>query len=126
MGGRTRWNAEGGGTGFTLLELLVALAIISVTLAAAYRLQHQGFRSVEHTSLMTAAVLAAQEKLTEAMLAIPRTAGGVARGLSGESLFWEMEVRDSPFPGVREVHIRIRTEPRTAPILEAMNYVYPP
>ncbi len=109
--------------GFTLLELTVALAIVSAVAAAALRLQHQGFRTFERTERLTEAVFLAQTKLAEMQLKTPRSDRGKVRTSSGEDLFWEIGVRRSPHEGVSTVRVQIRTGTEGPPVLEAVTYV---
>lgn len=51
--------------GFTLIEVLVALAIVTIALTSVYRLQSQTFRMSADTRFYTLAPMLAQGKLAE-------------------------------------------------------------
>ncbi len=122
------WRKRGarGGRGFTLLELTVALAIVSAVAAAALRLQHQGFRTYERAGRLTEAVLLAQSKLAEMQVKTPRAGRGKIRTSAGEDLFWEVAVTKARHEGVRAVRVRIRSGAEDPPIVEALTYVAAP
>ncbi|MFQ5894270.1 MAG: type II secretion system minor pseudopilin GspI [Nitrospinota bacterium] len=110
-------------SGFTLLELTVALAIVSAVAAAALRLQHQSFGASLRAQRLTDAVLLAQEKLVEAELSPASPAGGRVRGAGGEELSWEVVVEPTAHPGVRAVRVRVSSERESVPVLEVVTYV---
>lgn len=67
--------------GFTLIEALVALAILGVALAAVLRAYGAGFRAAERAEAQTQALLIAESKLAEAAATV-REAGEL-RGTEG-------------------------------------------
>ena len=95
-------------SGFTLIEVLVALAIISIALLAALRVAGQGTNSVgELRSRLFAGWVA------ENMLALHRARGdwlapGTQRGATrqgGVEFWWREEVMVTPNPAFRRVDI---------------------
>ena len=126
-GQRTPQSREERLAGFTLLELTVALAIVSAVVAAAFNLQHQSFRAFQSTHQLTQAVLIAQEKLAEIQLN-PKASGRRGQVLtpSGEELIWEVAVSTSPYEGVRNVVVRILPQNRSSAILEIATLVASP
>jgi type II secretion system protein I len=125
MGAWKASSAERDPRGFTLLELLVALAITSTVAAAAFQLQQQSLRSWERSGRLTRAVLLAQEKMVEAQLA--GAAQGLTRGVDEEStMWWEVQITDGPGLGVSTVRVRVRGGPQEPPILEVATYVARP
>lgn len=110
--------------GFTLLELLVALAIISAVAAAAFQLQQQSVRTWERSSRLTRAVLLAQEKMVEVQLVGVAGAQGLTRGVDAESaMWWEVRITEGPGLRVSTVRVRVGDGPQEPPILEAATYV---
>ncbi len=78
--------------GFTLLEVLIAFAVLSMTLIAAYQLLGTGLRGSERAERATLALLAAESKLAEIGGSAPLRAGRSGGALGG-GYRWRAEVR---------------------------------
>ncbi len=78
--------------GFTLLEVLIAFAVLSMTLIAAYQLLGTGLRGSERAERVTLALLAAESKLAEIGGSAPLRAGRSGGALEG-GYRWRAEVR---------------------------------
>jgi len=83
--------------GFTLLEVLIAFAILALTLIAAYQLLGTGLRGSERAERVTLALLAAESKLAEIGVGLPLGAGRSGGALDG-GYRWRAEVRRRPEP----------------------------
>src|SRR5579885_1752259 len=106
-------------SGFTLIEVMVSLAVVAIALMALLGLQHQTLQSVVRASDMTKAALLAQELMTQTE-AGPFPNVGVTTG-NFDSLHprryanfrWERRVEPSAvFFDIRKVRIIIRYGPR--------------
>jgi general secretion pathway protein I len=100
--------------GFTLIEVLVALAILAVALAAGMRAVAQSADGASSLKLRTLALWVAQNRLAQAQLADPWPARGIANGAetqAGTRLLWQETVSDTPNPAFRRIEI-IVAEPR--------------
>jgi type II secretion system protein I len=106
-------------SGFTLIEVMVSLAIVAIALMALLGLQHQTLQSVVRASDMTTAALLAQELMTQTETG-QFPALGVTSG-NFETLHprrypnfrWERRVEPSAvFPDIRKVRILIHYGPR--------------
>jgi general secretion pathway protein I len=113
---RRRFQAA---AGFTLIEVMVALAIVAIALIGLLGLQHQTLQSVVLASDMTKAALLAQEVITQTDTG-PFPALGVTTG-NFENLHprrytnfrWERRVEASAvFPDIRKVRVLIHYGPR--------------
>lgn len=96
--------------GFTLLEILVALAILAVTLTAASRAIGLSINSARQTKLTLLADWVAHNRLTE--LRINRNWPGIGSSSGKESqggieLHWEERVSETPHPMFRRVEIKV-------------------
>ena len=97
--------------GFTVVEAIVALAIVATGVVAVERLLMRSTRTVVAEGAATRAQLAAQRLLAEARLGpLPL---GTAEGTDAAGIAFEREVRATEHPGLREV--RVRTQAGTDP-----------
>ena len=93
---------------FTLIEVLVALAILAVALAAGMRAVAQSADGATSLRMRTLALWVAQNRLAQAQLADPWPARGVANGdetQAGTHLAWRETVSDTPNPAFRRIEI---------------------
>ena len=75
--------------------MLIALAVLSMTLIAAYQLLGTGLRGSERAERVTFALLAAESKLAEIGGSVPLRAGRSGGALGG-GYRWRAEVRRRP------------------------------
>ncbi|MBI3353498.1 MAG: prepilin-type N-terminal cleavage/methylation domain-containing protein [Nitrospirae bacterium] len=90
--------------GFTLLEIMIALAILSLSLIALLSLRNSSIRLVEHSDRITTATLLAKAKMEE----MPRSLqiGEAEGGFDGDEFKgykWKRSVRTTPFAFIKEV-----------------------
>jgi len=86
------WNIHG----FTLLEVMVAMAILGIGLLVLIQLFSQGLHSVTVSEDYTKAAVYAREKMTE-VLTSQKLPIGLSEGLSENDRFhWKVEVIPSP------------------------------
>ncbi len=100
-------------SGFTLVEILVALAIVAVALAAGMRALAQAADGAGTLKARTLALWVAQNRLAAAQLATPWPALGSTTGNATQASLafaWRATVSGTPNPALRKVEI-IVTEP---------------
>lgn len=104
--------------GFTLLEVMVAIAILGIALLGLLGLHHQSLQSVVRAQQATRASMLAQAVMTEAELErfpdLGLTSGDFEGSFPGEfpDFRWERDVKASGmFPDVRKVRVLIRYGP---------------
>jgi general secretion pathway protein I len=93
---------------FTLIEVLVALAILAVALTAGMRAVAQSADGATSLRMRTLALWVAQNRLAQAQLSDPWPARGVANGdetQAGTRLTWQATVSDTPNPAFRRIEI---------------------
>lgn len=83
--------------GFTLLEVIVALAIATASIAALYQIYAVGWRGVRLASLDRVAIEVAKNELTSAGVETP-LAEGTASGVSADGVEWTTEIRPYALP----------------------------
>jgi general secretion pathway protein I len=98
------------GSGFTLVEILVALAILAVALAAGMRSVAQSTDGATLLKQRTLALWVAQNRLALAQLANPWPPLGVREGVALQArsgFVWRETVGGTPNPGFRKIDITV-------------------
>jgi general secretion pathway protein I len=101
-------------TGFTLVEVLVALAIISIALLAALRAAGQGTNSVDNLRSRLLAGWVAENRLAEHRSRGDWIALGIQRGSArqaGLEFTWREEVTATPSPSFRRIDVFVSRAP---------------
>ena len=96
--------------GFTLVEVLVALAILAVALAAGFRSVAQSADSATALKARTLALWVAQNRLAAAQLEQPAPAVGERSGTDaqgGAAFSWRATVSGTPNPAFRKIEINV-------------------
>jgi general secretion pathway protein I len=96
------------GSGFTLLEVLIALAIVGGLLVTLiYTLNYQ-LGLVGRQETVTVATLLAKNKMME-MEKLPETGNGVFDA-PFDGYTYETSVKDSPYPGIGEIIVSVKAD----------------
>lgn len=101
-----RWRR--GAAGFTLIEILVALAIVAVALAAGMRAVAQSADGATALKQRTLALWVAQNRLAAAQLATPWPSPGTREGEATQAatrFVWRESVSGTPNPAFRKIEI---------------------
>lgn len=96
--------------GFTLLEVVVALAVISLALLALVRTAGLGAAALAHETELTLAQWVAANVMTEARLRDSRPAPGKRDGIAGmgqRQFRWELVVQATEEPSIRRLDVRV-------------------
>jgi general secretion pathway protein I len=96
--------------GFTLIEVVAALAIVSIALLGLLKLHLISMQTADSAQVMNQAVLLAQEKMTEALCdGYPQagTRSGVAEA-DGARFTWRTEVTDARSFSPRGLDLNLR------------------
>jgi len=94
--------------GFTLLEVLVALAILSATLIMAFQVTSGAIAAAERSEAWTTASLLGEEKLretTEPFPEVQETEGTFPDPY--EEYAWKISVKQALHPDAREVYVSV-------------------
>ena len=103
--------------GFTLIEVLIALVILGVALAAAARAASVATTGAEESKLRTLATWVAQNRIAELTATRSFPASGVATGnsaMAGIDFAWQQTAADTPNAAFRKIDIRVY-RPSTVP-----------
>ncbi|NVM21203.1 MAG: prepilin-type N-terminal cleavage/methylation domain-containing protein [Desulfobacterales bacterium] len=98
-------------SGFTLLEVMIAMAIIAIALVAALGSQSQGVSLANEAKFTSTVVFLAQSKMAEIELKDPEDPISDDAGDFGEDFpgyRWEMGVSDPAFEGFEKVSDHIK------------------
>jgi len=99
--------------GFTLVEVLVALAVLAIALIAVLRTMGQAVDTTIALRERNVALWVAQNRLTEHRIRrdwpAPDTKDGEAE-IGGEKWFWREQVSTTPEPRIRRIEITIRRD----------------
>ncbi len=113
--------------GFTLIEILVALAIIAVALTAGMRSLAQSADSATALKARTLALWVAQNRLAAAQAASPWPGLGNYRGnatQAGATFLWREDVTSTPNPAFRKIDIAVMEPDRADyPIAHLVGFI---
>ena len=132
MNGAAKMNRRRA-AGFTLLEVMLAIAILGTALAGLLGLHHQSMQSVIRAQDFTRASMLAQAVLTEAELErfpdLGHTSGNFEASFPGQfrDFRWERVVEASgTFVDVRVVKVLVRYGPTLGNSFELVEFLHSP
>jgi general secretion pathway protein I len=101
-----------GTAGFTLLEVMIAMAILAVALVVVFQSQSQSISMASESRFLTTASLLAQSKMTEMEAAVP---GNLVSG-SGDfgddypGYSWRSTVEGTHMDTIKKIDVTVRNE----------------
>jgi general secretion pathway protein I len=113
------------GNGFTLIEVLIALAILSIALAATMRATAMATTSAEEVKLRTYATWVAQNRAAELSARRTFPSVGAADGqtdMGGIGFRWTATTSETPNTAFRKVEIAVTRSDDTAAPSDARKY----
>ncbi len=100
--------------GFTLVEVLVALAVLAIALAAIMRTMAQSIDTTAALREHDVALWVAQNRLAEHKIRQDWPGADTTNGeteMGGQKWFWREQVTTTPEPKIRRIEITIRRIP---------------
>jgi general secretion pathway protein I len=99
-------------SGFTLLEIMIALAIVSIAMISLLALANRSIGVHDRLQRITSATLLAQQKMAETELNARKgaTAGADVQGVFNDpysAYRWQIAYADTPLPSVRMVTVTV-------------------
>ncbi|MDP2268642.1 MAG: type II secretion system minor pseudopilin GspI [Deltaproteobacteria bacterium] len=93
--------------GFTLLEVMIAMAILAISLVAVFRSQSQSVSMAGEARFLTTASLLAQGKMAavESMKPQELIDGSGGFGDDFPDYLWRVEVKDTAFPYLKKIDV---------------------
>lgn len=111
--------------GFTLIEVLVALAVVTISLAATLRAAATGADNSLALRERTLARWVAENELArlrlQPALPPPGTSSGESRQAE-QAFVWQAEVIETPNPNFRRILVRVRTPESASFVAEVQGY----
>jgi general secretion pathway protein I len=98
-------NTSNRPTGFTLIEVMVALAVLAIGFTGLLGLRNRDIATAAYASRLTDATLLANEKIVQTSVG-DFPAVGVRTG-GAEGYRWIEEVRPTPFDAIRELTVTV-------------------
>lgn len=109
--------------GFTLIEVLVALAIVAYALIGLLGLQNRNLTLVSQDQNVTRATLLARMLIAEMEVREKFPELGFTSGELEDGFYYEREVNETPLPEVREVRLRVIFDERRPDLVELLYYI---
>jgi type II secretion system protein I len=97
--------------GFTLLEVLISVVILSITFLWLLNAENQGIDMAIRSRFLTTATLLAQERITEVISGIRSISTGENQGDFGEEFkgyTYQEKVETTPLPGYLKYSVTVK------------------
>ncbi|HEX5755201.1 MAG TPA: type II secretion system minor pseudopilin GspI [Arenimonas sp.] len=115
--------------GFTLLEVLIALAILALGMAAVVRTAGQQATLLRQAREHSYAQWVASNAITETRLARPLPGSGVREGeamMGGQRWRWRMQIAATPVAGIRRLDVAVFADDRSDAVLSLTGFAGEP
>ena len=104
------WKIRNNPKGFTLLEVMIAVAVLTIALAAILGLQSRSLTLASESRFQTTAALLAQGKMAEVAVAgigdLTSDSGDFGDVFSGYA--WRLSVQNADLPGLEKMKGRLK------------------
>jgi len=127
--GTTSRNSK---TGFTLLEVLVAVAVLATALVSLLSLHGKNIQTVAYDQQLSRATLLAQDLMTRTLVAedFPDPTQSSGAFASDPDFHWQLEILQGPTPELademREIRLRVFWDEREPDAVRLMTLLHKP
>lgn len=100
-------------SGFTLLEVMIAVAVLAMALTSLVKLNAQSIQNMSYLERKTYAMWVAQNQLSEVLAKGQRITTGRSQGkaeMAGVSWWWEMVVTETAVEQLQRVELRVKQQ----------------
>ena len=112
----TRINNDSGIGGFTLLEVMIAMAILAITLVVVFQSQSQSISMAGGARFETTAAFLAQSKMTEFEAANPADVASDSGNFGDDfpDYSWQVDVTETEFEQLKKIEVKVVNEKMTS------------
>ncbi|MBX3709949.1 MAG: type II secretion system minor pseudopilin GspI [Gammaproteobacteria bacterium] len=117
--------------GLTLIEVLIALAIISIAMTAVIKSASQNINATGYLQNKTLAMLVGQQVINETrvgLLKIGNSSGNqkLTTKMLGQEWYWQLEAEETPNKHIKKITVKVFADENEegSPIITLESYVY--
>lgn len=115
-------------SGFTLIEVLVALAILGIAMTAIIKVASQNIRDTHYLQQKVMATWVAARIINEARAGLINLSKSdeisEETEMLGQSWIWKASIEDSPNPSIKELHVGVFHKDNNHEIIQLTSYLY--
>lgn len=121
--------------GLTLIEVLIALAIIAIAMTAVIKATSQNIRGTSYLQDKTMAMWVGQQVMNEARVGLRKLPDSSDKlhdvtNMLGRDWYWQASQEETPNKRIRKISVNVYTheadDEESAPIVSLESYVYVP
>lgn len=115
--------------GFTLIEVMIALAIIAISLTAVIKATSQNIKDVIYLQNKMTAHWVALNVMNQARVGLLKISGQSDKleqetKMLGGTWAWTAATSDTPNPRIKEIHVKVFREPEHQQMVNLMSFIY--
>lgn len=112
-------------SGFTLIEVLVALVIVAVALLAILKATSMAIKNSDYLEQKTCALWVAYDAISSIQLGLQSLpSSNVAMTMLHQTWYWSADETSSGISGSNKITIIVRRTPQSAPIIQMQAYKF--